>query len=232
MYDFDGLDVVEAEVYVEFVAQGVDKATALRRVLEDEMLGAADGGNRRRPQRRGDAPGRTLRRRDGERYGGGQNGRRRRLGLDAAGPRRRQRGARRAAGAAAALAAPALARRLRGRTEKIRRGASRSNDKLAPRAPVADRVARVPGGPAAVLVPGRRLGAPGLRGPRHGGGSAAIVRSGSAPRGCVAADVGLPAVFAAATWVAMIALQVGVGHGLLDKRAPSADEPVAPRASS
>ena len=34
----------------------------------------------------------------------------------------------------------------------------------------------------------------------------------------------------AATWVAMIALQVGVGHGLLDKTAPSAAaEPVAPQ---
>ena len=35
---------------------------------------------------------------------------------------------------------------------------------------------------------------------------------------------------AAATWVAMIALQVGVGHGLLDRTAPSAAaEPVAPQ---
>ena len=36
--------------------------------------------------------------------------------------------------------------------------------------------------------------------------------------------------YAAATWVAMIALQVGVGHGLLDRTAPSAAaEPVAPQ---
>ena len=39
-----------------------------------------------------------------------------------------------------------------------------------------------------------------------------------------------PAVYAAATWVAMIALQVGVGHGLLDRTYPSAAaEPVAPQ---
>ena len=37
----DGLDVVEAEVHVEFVSKGVDKATALRRVLGDEMLRTA-----------------------------------------------------------------------------------------------------------------------------------------------------------------------------------------------
>ena len=50
------------------------------------------------------------------------------------------------------------------------------------------------------------------------------------PQLLMAADVGLPAVYAAATWVAMIALQVVVGHGLLDRTAPSAAaEPVAPQ---
>ena len=48
------------------------------------------------------------------------------------------------------------------------------------------------------------------------------------PQLAMAADLHISPIYAAATWVAMIALQVGVGHGLLDKTAPSAAaEPVA-----
>ena len=50
------------------------------------------------------------------------------------------------------------------------------------------------------------------------------------PQLVMAADLHMSPIYAAATWVAMIALQVGVGHGLLDKTAPSAAaEPVAPQ---
>ena len=46
----------------------------------------------------------------------------------------------------------------------------------------------------------------------------------------MAADLHISPIYAAATWVAMIALQVGVGHGLLDRTYPSAAaEPVAPQ---
>ena len=142
-----------------------------------------DGRNRGRPQRRGDAPGRPRRRRDGERYGGGQNGRRRRLAVDERGLCvARELDALLAL--PAALAAPALARRLRGRTKKIRRGASRSGKQMAPRAPVPDRVGRVPRGPAAVLRTRGGLGAPGLRVPRHGGGAAAIYALARAAAAC------------------------------------------------
>ena len=167
--------------------------------------------NRGRPQRRGDAPGRSRRR--------SRRRTRRRRPKRPPPPSRRGRTGTRASPAsstrcwrAAALAAPA-ARRLRGRKKEIRRGASRSREPLAPRAPVPDRVGRVPRGPAAVLRTRGSLGAPGLRVPRHGGGAAAIyalaraaaARDGRRPGstgGLRGGDVGRD-----------IALQVGVGRG-------------------
>ena len=223
----DGLDVVEAEIHVEFVSKGVDKATALRKVLGDEMLRTAtvaigDGHNDAAMLRAAHCGVATAN------------------GTEAA---------KKAANAVSAWTNEGLcvARELeallalppRSRLRRWRDAYAEERRKYAAAHPgAANKWLHAVLSPVewvAFLAVLRRC-----CGPAVVWALQACVALGTAaarppstlwlapPQLLMAADVGLPAVYAAATWVAMIALQVGVGHGLLDKTAPSAAaEPVA-----
>jgi hydroxymethylpyrimidine pyrophosphatase-like HAD family hydrolase len=225
----DGLDVVEAEIHVEFVSKGVDKATALRKVLGDEILRTA-----------------TVA------IGDGHN--------DAAMLRAAHCGVATAnATEAAKTAADAVsawtneglcvARELdallalprRSRLQRWRDAYAEERRKYAAGHPgAANRWLHALLSPiewVAFLAVLRRC-----CGPLVVWALQACVCLGTAaarppstlwlapPQLAMAADLHISPIYAAATWVAMIALQVGVGHGLLDKTAPSAAaEPVAPQ---
>ena len=224
----DGLDVVEAEVHVEFVAQGVDKATALRRVLGDEMLRTAtvaigDGHNDAAMLRAAHVGVATANATEAAKKAANAvsawtnhdscvaNELDALLGLPRRSPLQRWRDAYAEERRKYAAAHPGAANKwLHALLSPVEWVAFLAVLRTWSRAAVWALQACVALGTAAARPPSTLWLAP--------------------PQLLMAADVGLPAVYAAATWVAMIALQVGVGHGLLDKTAPSAAaEPVAPQ---
>jgi hydroxymethylpyrimidine pyrophosphatase-like HAD family hydrolase len=224
----DGLDVVEAEIHVEFVAQGVDKATALRRVIGDEMLRTAtvaigDGHNDAAMLRAAHVGVATANATEAAKTAADAVSAwtnedacvaRELDALLALPPRshlRRWRDAYAEERRKYAAAHPGAANRwLHALLSPIEWVAFLAVLRTWSRAAVWALQACVCLGTAAARPPYTLRLAP--------------------PQLLMAADVGLPAVYAAATWVAMIALQVGVGHGLLDRTAPSAAaEPVAPQ---
>ncbi len=225
----DGLDVVEAEVHVEFVAQGVDKATALRRVLGDEMLRTAtvaigDGHNDAAMLRAAHVGVATANATEAAKTAADAVSAWTNEGLCVA----------RELDALLALPPRSHLRRWRDAYAEERRkyaaahpGAANKwlHAVLSPIEWVAFlAVLRRCCGPLVVwaLQACVCLGTAAARPP--------YTLWLAPPQLLMAADLGLDAVYAAATWVAMIALQVGVGHGLLDKTAPSAAvEPVAPQ---
>jgi len=224
----DGLDVVEAEVHVEFVSKGVDKATALRKVLGDEMLRTA-----------------TVAMGDG--HNDAAMLRAAHVGVATANATE---AAKTAAAAVSAWTNEGLcvARELdallglprRSRLQRWRDAYAEERRKYAAAHPgAANKWLHAVLSPVewvaflAVLRTWSRAAVWALQACVCLGTAAARPPSTlwlAPPQLAMAADVGLPAVYAAATWVAMIALQVVVGHGLLDRTAPSAAaEPVAPQ---
>ena len=225
----DGLDVVEAEVHVEFVAKGVDKASALRQVLGDEMLRTA-----------------TVALGDG--HNDAAMLRAAHVGVATANATE---AAKTAANAVSAWTNEGLcvARELdallalprRSRLQRWRDAYAEERRKYAAAHPGAANkwlhallspiewvaflaVLRRCCGPVVVwaLQVCVCLGTAAARPP--------YTLWLAPPQLAMAADLHISPIYAAATWVAMIALQVGVGHGLLDKTAPSAAaEPVAPQ---
>ena len=217
-----GLDVVEAEIHVEFVSKGVDKATALRRVLGDEML-------------------RTATVAIGDGHNDAAMLRAAHVGVATA-------NATEAAKTAAAAVSPwtnqgsCVARELdallalprRSRLQRWRDAYAEERRKYAAAHPgAANKWLHALLSPiewVAFLAVLRRccgsvvvwalqvcvcLGTAAARPP-----STLWL---APPQLAMAADLyPVSPFYAAATWVAMIALQVGVGHGLLDRTAPSA----------
>jgi len=225
-----GLDVVEAEVHVEFVSRGVDKASALRRVIGDEML-------------------RTATVAIGDGHNDATMLRAAHVGVATANATEA------AKTAAAAVSAwtnqdACVARELdallalppRSHLRRWRDAYAEERRKYAAAHPgAANRWLHALLSPiewVAFLAVLRRC-----CGPVVVWALQACVALGTAaarppytlwlapPQLLMAADLyPFSPIYAAATWVAMIALQVGVGHGLLDRTAPSAAaEPVAPQ---
>ena len=225
----DGLDVVEAEIHVEFVSKGVDKATALRRVLGDEML-------------------RTATVAIGDGHNDAAMLRAVHVGVATANATE---AAKRAANAVSPWTNEGLcvANELdallglprRSRLQRWRDSYAEERRKYAAAHPgAANKWLHAVLSPiewVAFLAVLRRC-----CGPVVVWAFQFCVALGTAaarppytlrlapPQLAMAADLHISPIYAAATWVAMIALQVGVGHGLLDKTAPSAAaEPVAPQ---
>ena len=224
----DGLDVVEAEVHVEFVAQGVDKATALRRVLGDEMLRTAtvaigDGHNDAAMLRAAHVGVATANATEAAKKAANAvsawtnhdscvaNELDALLGLPRRSPLQRWRDAYAEERRKYAAAHPGAANKwLHALLSPVEWVAFLAVLRTWSRAAVWALQACVALGTAAARPPSTLWLAP--------------------PQLAMAADLHISPIYAAATWVAMIALQVGVGHGLLDKTAPSAAaEPVAPQ---
>ena len=226
----DGLDVVEAEIHVEFVSQGVDKATALRRVLGDEIL-------------------RTATVAIGDGYNDAAMLRAAHCGVATANATE---AAKKAAAAVSAWTNEGLcvAKELdallalppRSHLRRWRDAYAEERRKYAAAHPgAANKWLHALLSPiewVAFLAVLRRccgalvvwalqvcvcLGTAAARPP--------YTLWLAPPQLAMAADLyPVSPFYAAATWVAMIALQVGVGHGLLDRTAPSAAaEPVAPQ---
>ena len=225
-----GLDVVEAEIHVEFVSKGVDKATALRRVLGDEMLRTAtvaigDGHNDAAMLRAAHVGVATANATEAAKTAANAVSPWTNEGLCVA----------RELDALLALPPRSHLRRWRDAYAEERRkyaaahpGAANKwlHALLSPIEWVAFlAVLRRCCGPVVVwaLQACVCLGTAAARPP--------YTLWLAPPQLAMAADLyPVSPFYAAATWVAMIALQVGVGHGLLDRTAPSAAaEPVAPQ---
>ena len=224
----DGLDVVEAEVHVEFVAQGVDKASALRRVLGDEMLRTAtvaigDGHNDAAMLRAAHVGVATANATEAAKTAANAISAWTNEGLCVA----------RELDALLALRPRSHLRRWRDAYAEERRKYAAAHPGAANKwlhallSPI-EWVAFL-----AVLRTWSRAAVWALQACVALGTAAARPPSTlwlAPPQLLMAADLHISPIYAAATWVAMIALQVGVGHGLLDKTAPSAAaEPVAPQ---